>query len=77
EISLLDERNALWRQRQALRDEPSLLAPLQRFLQSLLYRRNALSLAEQVPASLDIRYYELLSNDGRLHVEPREAPEAL
>ncbi len=77
EISLLDERNALWRQRQALRDERSLLAPLQRFLQSLLYRRNALSLAEQVPASLDIRYYELLSNDGRLHVEPREAPEAL
>ncbi len=44
EISLLDERNALWRQRQALRDERSLLAPLQRFLQSLLYRRNALSL---------------------------------
>ena len=41
EISLLDERNALWRQRQALRDERSLLAPLQRFLQSLLYRRNA------------------------------------
>ncbi|MGV8671024.1 class I adenylate cyclase, partial [Pseudomonas aeruginosa] len=56
EISLLDERNALWRQRQALRDERSLLAPLQRFLQSLLYRRNALSLAEQVPAALDIRY---------------------
>ncbi|SPZ15946.1 adenylate cyclase [Pseudomonas aeruginosa] len=77
EISLLDERNALWRQRQALRDERSLLAPLQRFLQSLLYRRNALSLAEQVPAALDIRYYELLSNDGRVHVEPREAPEAL
>ncbi|AVR70427.1 class I adenylate cyclase [Pseudomonas paraeruginosa] len=77
EIILLDERNSLWRQRQALRDERSLLAPLQRFLQSLLYRRSALSLAGPTPASLDIHYYEVLAGAGALaRIEPREAPEA-
>ena len=42
ELTVLDEHNALWRQRLPYRDEQSLLTPLQRFLQSVLYRRNAL-----------------------------------
>ncbi|HLD64779.1 MAG TPA: class I adenylate cyclase [Pseudomonas sp.] len=66
ELTVLDEHNALWRQRVPFRDEHSLLTPLQRFLQSLLYRRNALvplnkslALLEQEP-ELEILYYQVL-----------------
>lgn len=66
EISLLDEHNALWRQHLPLRDEQSLLTPLHRFLQSLLYRRNAqLPLdSPQLPPGPEIFYYEVV-NQGR------------
>lgn len=63
ELTLLDERNALWRQRQPFRDEQSLLTPLQRFLQSVLYRRNAqlpLDASTDLSDSLEILYYEVL-----------------
>jgi adenylate cyclase class 1 len=61
QLSVLDERNALWRQQLPFRDEQSLLNPLQRFLQSVLYRRNAsLPLDELPPLPLDIRYYQVL-----------------
>ncbi|WP_286784662.1 MULTISPECIES: class I adenylate cyclase [Pseudomonas] len=61
ELSVLDERNALWRQQLPFRDEHSLLNPLQRFLQSVLYRRNASQPLDELPAlPLDIRYYEVL-----------------
>src|SRR5690606_1000037 len=62
EISVLDEYNALWRQRLPYRDEQSLLTPLQRFLQSVLYRRNALLPLDEPlpPAALDVLYYEVL-----------------
>ncbi|MFP3802836.1 hypothetical protein, partial [Paraburkholderia sp. SIMBA_027] len=43
ELYVLDEFNALWQQRLPFHDEQSLLAPLQRFLQSIIYRREALS----------------------------------
>jgi len=60
-------------------DEQSLLAPLQRFLQSILYRREALlSLDTQQPAGeVQILYYQLLpSGNGRARgVEPRPAPQ--
>ncbi|MEX6500856.1 class I adenylate cyclase [Pseudomonas zhanjiangensis] len=62
EVTVLDEHNALWRQRMAFRDEQSLLTPLQRFLQSLLYRRNAqlpLDSPQPTPA-LEVLYYQVL-----------------
>ncbi|WP_457979363.1 class I adenylate cyclase [Ectopseudomonas composti] len=80
ELTLLDERNALWRRRLPFRDEQSLLTPIQRFLQSLLYRRNAmlpLDGADNEPA-LEILYYQLLP-DAPLRaqrLERRLAPEA-
>ncbi|TXH94495.1 MAG: class I adenylate cyclase [Pseudomonas sp.] len=62
ELTILDEYNALWRQRLPFRDEQSLLTPLQRFLQAVLYRRNALlPLDSQLPqAALEVLYYEVL-----------------
>ncbi|WP_339488912.1 class I adenylate cyclase [Pseudomonas sp. EL_65y_Pfl2_R95] len=58
ELSVLDERNALWRQRTPFTDEHCLLNPMQRFMQSLLYRRNAqLAMATQLHT---LRYYQLL-----------------
>lgn len=60
ELSVLDEHNSLWRQRLPFHDEQSLLTPLHRFLQSLLYRRNA-SLADPTGGSpLEIRYHRIL-----------------
>lgn len=66
EISVLDERNALWRQRLPYRDVPTLLAPLQRFFQSMLYRLNTqLSLDGSATYLLpEVRYYELLPSPG-------------
>lgn len=61
ELSVLDERNALWRQRLAFTDEHCLLNPMQRFLQSLLYRRNALLvMAEQLQTLPEVLYYQVL-----------------
>jgi adenylate cyclase class 1 len=62
ELSVLDEHNALWRHQLPYRDEQSLLTPLQRFLQSLLYRRNALLPLDNLPAHqpLEILYYQVL-----------------
>ncbi|MET1079338.1 MAG: class I adenylate cyclase [Pseudomonas sp.] len=64
ELTLLDEHNALWRQRVAFRDEQSLLVPLQRFLQSLLYRHNALAPLDTAPPvlALEILCYQVLPN---------------
>ena len=79
DVYVLDEFNALWQQRLPFHDEQSLLAPLQRFLQSILYRREALSsLDTQQPAGeIQILYYQLLpSGSGRARgVEPRPAPQ--
>lgn len=80
ELTLLDEHNALWRQRQPFRDQQSLLTPLQRFLQSVLYRRNALlPLDSPTPSSdLEILYYEVLPSPPQRaqQVERRAAPQA-
>ncbi len=61
EISVLDEHNSLWRQQVPFRDEQSLLTPVQRFLQSVLYRRNALLPLDSPESSqrLDILYYQI------------------
>ncbi|OPA83458.1 adenylate cyclase [Pseudomonas fluorescens] len=79
ELYVLDEFNALWQQRLPFHDEQSLLAPLQRFLQSIIYRRDALSpLDPQEPlGAVQIQYYQLLpsgSNRAR-GVETRPAPQ--
>ncbi|WP_278956781.1 class I adenylate cyclase [Aquipseudomonas alcaligenes] len=80
ELTVLDEHNALWRQRLPYRDEQSLLTPLQRFLQSVLYRRNALLPLDSPlpPAALDILYYEVLPAPPQRarHLERRAPPQA-
>ncbi|WP_120994338.1 class I adenylate cyclase [Stutzerimonas urumqiensis] len=67
ELMVLDEHNALWHQRQPFRDEQSLLRPLQRFLQSVLYRHNALlPLPGRSPTGMrDLLFYRVLPGDGR------------
>lgn len=75
-LYLLDERNSLWHGRQACDDEQTLLVPLQRFLQAMLYRRSAqLPLGEAQPVQ-EIIYYELLpAGRGRARrVERRSVP---
>ncbi|OOV97413.1 class I adenylate cyclase [Pseudomonas sp. MF4836] len=78
ELYVLDEFNALWQQRLPYHDEQSLLVPLQRFLQSILYRRDALLPmdASQPVAPLEALYCQILpSGSGRARrVEPRPAP---
>ncbi len=80
ELSVLDEHNALWRQRLPYRDEQSLLTPLQRFLQSVLYRRNALLPLDAPipPAALEILYYEVLPAPPQRarYLERRTPPQA-
>jgi len=80
ELTVLDEHNALWRQRMPFRDEQSLLTPLQRFLQSLLYRRNALLPLDNSPsvAALEILYYQVLPSPPlrAQRLERRPAPQA-
>ncbi len=59
DLYVLDEHNALWHQRLPYHDEPSLLMPMQRFLQSLLYRRGASRPLENPldPQALETLYY--------------------
>ncbi|WP_395600489.1 class I adenylate cyclase [Pseudomonas sp. B19125] len=79
ELYVLDEFNALWQQRLPFHDEQSLLAPLQRFLQSIIYRREALApLDTQQPlGEVQILYYQLLpSGSHRARgIEPRPVPQ--
>jgi len=80
EISVLDEHNGLWRQQVPFYDEQSLLTPLQRFLQSVLYRRNALLPLDSPESAqqLDILYYQI-QPDAPLRaqrLERRPAPSA-
>ncbi|KIH81021.1 class I adenylate cyclase [Pseudomonas batumici] len=79
ELYVLDEFNALWQQRLPFHDEQSLLVPLQRFLQSILYRREALMPMDttQPSVALETLYYQLLpSAPGRARrIETRPAPQ--
>jgi len=77
DLYVLDEFNALWQQRVPYHDEQSLLVPLQRFLQSVLYRRDALlPLDAAQPLSLETLYYQLLPSGGRARrIEARQAPQ--
>ncbi len=78
DLYVLDELNVLWQQRLPYHDEQSLLVPLQRFLQSIQYRRDALLPMEVAqPQSLDILYYQLLPSGPvrARRVESRPAPQ--
>ncbi|AMB84199.1 adenylate cyclase [Pseudomonas agarici] len=79
DLYVLDEFNALWQQRLPFHDEQSLLVPLQRFLQSILQRREALMPMDSTsPAgALETLYYQLLpSAPGRARrVEARPVPQ--
>lgn len=77
ELSVLDECNALWRQQLPYRDERTLLRPLLRFLESMLYRRNA----QQAGNSQDlvdpaIFFYRIQPEQGArpAQLERRPAP---
>lgn len=77
DLYVLDEFNALWQQRLPLHDESHLLLPLQRFLRSVVMRRDArLPLDYVQQASLQIHYAQLLpSGPGKARSsEPRPAP---
>ena len=77
-LYVLDEFNALWHQRLPYHDEPSLLVPLQRFLQSIHYRRDALLPVDAAqPLSLDTLYFQLLPSGPvrARRVEARPAPQ--
>jgi adenylate cyclase class 1 len=80
DLYVLDEHNALWHQRLPYHDEQSLLLPLQRFLQALVYRRGAMLPLEnpREPISLETLYYKILpSGPGRARrIEPRPVPTA-
>ncbi|MDB6143769.1 MAG: CyaA protein [Pseudomonas sp.] len=78
DLYVLDEHNALWHQRLPYHDETSLLLPLQRFFQSLVYRRGALLPLDNPlePSALETLYYQITPNGpGRARrIEPRNAP---
>jgi adenylate cyclase class 1 len=76
QISVLDECGALWRSQAPFHNENSLLTPLHRFLQSLLYRRDAAQAFEAAPQPLEILYYQVLPAPPlrAQRLEPRPAP---
>ena len=77
DLYVLDEYNALWQQRLPLHDENHLLLPIQRFLRSVVMRRDArLPLDYVQQAALQIHYAQLLpSGPGKARSsEARPAP---
>jgi adenylate cyclase class 1 len=78
DLYVLDEHNALWHQRLPYFDEPSLLLPLQRFFQSLVYRRGALLPLDNPlePLAMETLYYQILplGQSRARRIEPRSAP---
>lgn len=65
ELSVLDECNALWRQQLPYRDERTLLRPLLRFLESLMFRRAAQQPGEGVaPLDPTILVYRIQPGQG-------------
>ena len=62
-LYVLDERNGLWQHRQPFVSEQALLMPLQRFLNSLLYRHNVTESFVEPQAetvSLNVNYHRIL-----------------
>lgn len=78
QITVLDELGAVWRSQAPFHDESSLLTPLQRFLQSLLYRRNAAQALDGAQPAPDITYQQLqpAAPLRAQRLEPRPAPQS-
>jgi len=76
DVYVLDELNTLWHQRLPYHDDSSLLLPLQRFLNSLLYRRSA---ALPAAPAVQVLYYQLVAassaSSRARRVEARPAPQ--
>lgn len=74
QLYVVDERGALVSWRTAFRDEATLLAPLDRFLLSILLRQNAEGLRDDgtVP---EVRYFQLNRQAGRFQAQPRNVPQ--
>lgn len=78
ELSVLDECNALWRQQLPYRDERTLLRPLMRFLESMLYRRSAQQAGQsEVLVDPAILFYRIQPGRGTrpAQLERRPAPQ--
>lgn len=78
EISLLDERGALWSHQQSYRDEQTMLLPLLRFLNGIRLRRQAKVSLENSLWEGEIQIHAVLpAHDGNpLRLEPRPLPAA-
>jgi adenylate cyclase class 1 len=78
DLYVLDEHNALWHQQVPYHNESSLLVPLQRFFQSLMYRRVALLPLDNPleSSSMEALYYRMTPDgSGRARrVEHRPPP---
>lgn len=73
QLYVLDERNGLWQQSQPFIDEQALLLPLQRFLNSLLYRHTVTeSFTEQTLNST-----QLSVNYHRIYPDGTDSPERI
>ncbi|SDS52275.1 adenylate cyclase, class 1 [Halopseudomonas sabulinigri] len=78
EISLLDERGALWTHQQSYRDEQTMLLPLLRFLNGIRLRRQVKESLEHSQWEGDIQLYAILpAHDGNpLRLEAKPLPRA-
>ena len=78
ELFVLDEQNALWQQRVPFYDEPTLLIHLQRFFESILYRRSSLISLDSTRHSPinGVLFYQIVPNGpGKARqVEGRASP---
>lgn len=76
QVTVLDECGVIWRIQAPFHNESSLLTPLHRFLQSLLYRRDAARALEQPQQPLELAYYQVLpaAPFRAQRLEPRPAP---
>ena len=76
QITVLDECGAVWRTQAPFHNETSLLTPLHRFLQAMLYRRESVQPLENPQPVLEIAYYQLVPAAPlrAQRVEPRPVP---
>lgn len=76
QITVLDECGAVWRTQAPFHNETSLLTPLHRFLQAMLYRRESVQPLENPQPVLEIAYYQLVPAAPlrAQRLEPRPVP---
>ena len=70
EIYISDEKCSLVRFRTAFHDQPTLLNPLKRFIQSMLYRQNtAMDENNLSPVHRNVSFYEIIPTNDNLHYQ--------